>query len=200
MQVGTYPTRNFALDSPCRHEARTISSARCRTELVGVWPLRIPGTETAPAGSSALLQRRSGGGRPRGDALRLHHLQDGGERLEAARFAVTSGYASKNGTTTSTSSSPRFTEKRRSEWRWLSWRRFSMIWPHPNTCWRSSSAGLDGAAWVTELVLDLPAEEAPAIAHDRDRETAFTVDEADDPLLESWPFLLIARTGRLSRP
>ena len=48
-----------------------------------------------------------------------------------------------------------------------------------------------------ELVLDLPAEEAPGIAHDRDRETAFAVDEADDPLLEPWPFLLIARTGRI---
>jgi hypothetical protein len=28
--------------SSCRHEARTISSARYRRELVGVWPLRIP--------------------------------------------------------------------------------------------------------------------------------------------------------------
>src|SRR5215211_3630638 len=48
-----------------------------------------------------------------------------------------------------------------------------------------------------ELVLDLPAEEAPGVAHDRDREAAFAVDEADDPLLEPWPFLLIARTGRV---
>ena len=48
-----------------------------------------------------------------------------------------------------------------------------------------------------ELVLDLPAEEAPGVAHHRDRETAFAVDEADDPLLEPWPFLLIARTGRV---
>ena len=73
-----------------------------------------------------------------------------------------------------------------------------MSCPHPNTSWRSSSAGLDGAALGDrELVLDLPAEEAPGIAHDRDRETAFAVDEADDPLLEPWPFLLIARTGRV---
>jgi hypothetical protein len=48
-----------------------------------------------------------------------------------------------------------------------------------------------------ELVLDLPAEEAPMVAHDRYREAALAVDEADDPLLESWPFLLIARTGRI---
>src|SRR6266536_475764 len=40
--------------SPRRRGARTISSARHRSELVGVWPLRIPGTETAHAGSSAL--------------------------------------------------------------------------------------------------------------------------------------------------
>ena len=44
---------------------------------------------------------------------------------------------------------------------------------------------------------DLPAEEAPGVAHDRDRETAFAVDEADDPLLEPLAFLLIARTGRV---
>jgi hypothetical protein len=69
---------------------------------------------------------------------------------KSARFAVTSGWSSKNGTTTETKSLLRFTEKRSSAWRWLSWRRFSMICPHPNTCWRSSSAGLDGAAWVTE--------------------------------------------------
>ena len=48
-----------------------------------------------------------------------------------------------------------------------------------------------------ELVLDLPAEKAPGIAHDRDREAALAVDEADDPLFEPWPFLLIARTGRI---
>ena len=32
---------------------------------------------------------------------------------------------------------------------------------------------------------------------DRQTEAAFAVDEADDPLLDSWPFLLIARTGRI---
>src|SRR4029434_4500726 len=48
-----------------------------------------------------------------------------------------------------------------------------------------------------ELVLDLPAEETPGIAHAGYREAAFAVDEADDPLLEPWPFLLIARTGRI---
>src|ERR1700741_1951046 len=35
--------------SPCRHEAWTISSTHFSSELAGVWPLRIPGTETAIA-------------------------------------------------------------------------------------------------------------------------------------------------------
>ena len=48
-----------------------------------------------------------------------------------------------------------------------------------------------------ELMLDLPAESAPGVLHHRDRETTLAVDEADDPLLETWPFLLIDRTGRI---
>jgi hypothetical protein len=48
-----------------------------------------------------------------------------------------------------------------------------------------------------ELVLDLPAEAAPRVANHGDRETAFAVNEADDPLLNPWPFLLIVRTGRI---
>ena len=48
-----------------------------------------------------------------------------------------------------------------------------------------------------ELVLDLPAESASRVPHHGDRETAFAVDEADDPLLDTWPFLLIARTERI---
>ena len=48
-----------------------------------------------------------------------------------------------------------------------------------------------------ELWLHLPATTHPAVLLDRAAETAFTVDEADDPLLEFWPFLLIARTRRI---
>jgi len=48
-----------------------------------------------------------------------------------------------------------------------------------------------------ELMLDLPAESAHAVANHGDREAAFAVDESDDPLLNTWPFLLIARTGRI---
>ena len=48
-----------------------------------------------------------------------------------------------------------------------------------------------------ELVLDLPAEPTPGVAHHRDREASFAVDEPDDPLLSTWPFLLIVRTGRI---
>ena len=43
MQVGTYPTRNFALVSP--YVAIGLGpylQLTRRTELVGVWPLRIP--------------------------------------------------------------------------------------------------------------------------------------------------------------
>ena len=46
-------------------------------------------------------------------------------------------------------------------------------------------------------MLDLPAESAPRVANHGDREAALTVDEADDPLLNTWPFLLIVRTGRI---
>jgi hypothetical protein len=48
-----------------------------------------------------------------------------------------------------------------------------------------------------ELVLDLPAELTGRVADHRDREASFTVDKADDPLLGTWPFLLIVRTGRI---
>jgi hypothetical protein len=42
--------------------------------------------------------------------------------------------------------------------------------------------------------LYLPAESVRGIAIERHAEAAFTVNETDDPLLESWPFLLIVRT------
>jgi hypothetical protein len=48
-----------------------------------------------------------------------------------------------------------------------------------------------------ELVLDLPAECTARVADHRDREAPFAVDEADDPLLDAWPFLLIVRTDRI---
>ena len=48
-----------------------------------------------------------------------------------------------------------------------------------------------------EVRLCLPAETTTAIPEDRNTEAAFAVDEADDPLLESWPFLLIGRTDRI---
>jgi hypothetical protein len=48
-----------------------------------------------------------------------------------------------------------------------------------------------------ELVLDLPAEPTRGIPNHADRKASFTVDEADGPLLGSWPFLLIVRTGRI---
>jgi hypothetical protein len=48
-----------------------------------------------------------------------------------------------------------------------------------------------------ERRLNLPTCAARAIPKDRNTEAAFAVDEADDPLRETWPFLLIVRTGRI---
>ncbi len=45
--------------------------------------------------------------------------------------------------------------------------------------------------------LALPSDLHHRIAIDRTTKAAFAVDEADDPLLESWPFLLIVRRGFL---
>jgi hypothetical protein len=50
----------------------------------------------------------------------------------------------------------------------------------------------------TEVRLNLPTETTALVPEDRNTEAAFAVDEADDPLLEPWPFLLIARTDGLS--
>ena len=48
-----------------------------------------------------------------------------------------------------------------------------------------------------ELGLGLPPQATRAVAEDRNTEAPLAVDEADDPLLGTWPFLLIARTGRI---
>ena len=48
-----------------------------------------------------------------------------------------------------------------------------------------------------ETWLHLPSDPHLRTGMDRTAETAFTVDEADDPLLDAWPFLLIARTRRI---
>jgi hypothetical protein len=45
--------------------------------------------------------------------------------------------------------------------------------------------------------LYLPPATHALVALNRATETAFPVDEADDPLLDAWPFLLIVRTGRI---
>lgn len=48
-----------------------------------------------------------------------------------------------------------------------------------------------------ESRLYLPSDLIFRIAIDRSAETTFTVDEADDPELDSWSFLLIVRTRRI---
>jgi hypothetical protein len=45
--------------------------------------------------------------------------------------------------------------------------------------------------------LDLPTEPTRGVPKDRNAEAAFAVDKADDPLRESWPFLLIVRIRRI---
>ena len=45
--------------------------------------------------------------------------------------------------------------------------------------------------------LELPTELDLPISLNRTAEAAFAVDKADDPLLDAWPFLLIARTRRI---
>jgi hypothetical protein len=48
-----------------------------------------------------------------------------------------------------------------------------------------------------ELGLDLPTQFRAPLPEDRNGEAALAVDEPDDPLLETWPFLLIDRTGHV---
>ena len=45
--------------------------------------------------------------------------------------------------------------------------------------------------------LDLPTKPRGLVPEDRNTEATFAVDEADDPLRETWPFLLIVRTERI---
>lgn len=72
-----------------------------------------------------------------------------------------------------------------------------MIQPHPRCRPSTSTACRADAARVAALVLDLPAESATRVAYHRYREATLTVDEADDPLLGPWSFLLIVRTVRV---
>jgi len=48
-----------------------------------------------------------------------------------------------------------------------------------------------------ESRLHLPSQPHAAVLLDGTAEAALAVDKADDPLLDSWPFLLIARTRRI---
>ena len=48
-----------------------------------------------------------------------------------------------------------------------------------------------------EVRLNLPTETTTVVPEDRNTEAAFAVDEADDPLLETWPFLLIVCTEQI---
>ena len=64
--------------------------------------------------------------------------------------------------------------------------------PDELQCRHASRSLNDRETW-----LHLPSDLVRRIPINRNAEAAFTVDEADDPLLDPWPFLLIARTGRI---
>jgi hypothetical protein len=123
---------------------------------------------------------------------------------KSRRFAVTSGCASKNGMMIPFSSARRLIEYRK---------RFAVVVSaslnDDSPTAEVLSHQLEGLhrserLGDRELVLDLPAEAAPCVLHDRDREAAFTIGEAGYPLRGTWPFLLIARTEQIvtahSRP
>jgi hypothetical protein len=48
-----------------------------------------------------------------------------------------------------------------------------------------------------EARLDLPTQLRGVVPKERNTEATFAVDKADDPLRETWPFLLIVRTERI---
>ncbi len=48
-----------------------------------------------------------------------------------------------------------------------------------------------------EARLDLPTQLRGVVPKERNTEATLAVDEADDPLRETWPFLLIVRTERI---
>ena len=45
-------------------------------------------------------------------------------------------------------------------------------------------------------MLHLPPERTARVSHNADGEATLAIGHADDPLLETWSFLLIVRTGR----
>ena len=71
----------------------------------------------------------------------------------------------------------------------------------PELVWGTGAVPTNDDAFLSlnhcERRLNLPADTTRAVPKDWNAEAAFAVDEADDPLRKSWPFLLIARTGRI---
>src|SRR6266511_4299996 len=73
-----------------------------------------------------------------------------------------------------------------------------MICPHPRTRWTSSSANLDGAAWVTEnSCWTCQPRRRPLLRTTEIEKQPSPSTNPDYPLLDAWPFLLIVRTGRI---
>ncbi len=167
-------------------------------QVVGVWPLRIPGNATAVGGSSARSPERCPAGHSRrGGALRPS-IGGRGEPLEVMALGGEQwvlleerhDHASEIATALDA----------------VAMQRVAMIVMPAVLDDRSTAeeaheelqGGVRGCGLRdAELVLNLPAESARRVTHHTDREAAFAVNEPDDPLRETWPFLLIVRTERI---
>ena len=168
-----------------------------RNEVAGVWPLRIPGTETACESSSPARSLRYGPARPPvgvrpGPSIARPSRTD---ELVALRRSQWVSFEKRNDAADKGIERPD--------------RVPVQILPMvvvPTVA--TDVAALEEPLQLMqdlhaprslnhgEARLDLPAETTRAIPEDRHAEASFAVDEADDPLLETWPFLLIARTSR----
>jgi hypothetical protein len=117
---------------------------------------------------------------------------------KSCRFAVLSGFASKNGTTFWRRSVPLKTLYNEQV--------FFMVVVSAISVDASTSKevledfkNLDASFTLNNRKprLHLPSQLHAWISLNWAAKAAFSVDEADDPLLDSWPFLLIVRTGRV---
>ena len=94
MQVGTYPTRNFALDAP--HIAMRLGPSLhlLVREVAGVWPLRIPAhalpKAQSPATTSALAVLSECSSKKRDDRLRQLRQPGGARAPQSVLMAVAS--------------------------------------------------------------------------------------------------------------
>src|SRR5579862_7045747 len=196
---------NFLPDKEFRSESPHIAMGSgpylhvvCRSDVAGVWPLRIPGTATAGGDSSSRRCARSRLSHQRFDVTLPHHAHDRRELDEVVRFRRDQWmlFEKRNDADLEVREPPYL----------ISAKRLSMVVvPGEPTDMTASEVPLQQGETLhaplrlndREGRLHLPADATRSIAEDRSAEASFAVDEADDPLRETWPFLLIVRTGRI---